>query len=868
MKKTKRVLSLLLSVVMLLSVLAGLNITAFAASGTTGNISWDLNISTGVLTLTGKGATPDYTTTSYSSRTPWYNYRTNYIKSVVIGEGVTGIGNYAFTGCTKLTSVTYPSTLQNIGKYCFQGCTALTNVALPASIANIYNYAYSGCTKVDTVTFNGSGTPADELHIYPYAFYNCTGSTYWLDIPENTRYIDDQAFNNTNFNYVKILSDNVTMGTNSFGCTGYARFFSNHNVSFYNWIKLNRTNNKYSWYHYCLNDNHDYQNITVDATCIEQGYDLYYCPYCDADTSKTNFTAISGHKYHYLRTNGTNLIYSCEVCGKNNISLDCVGVYGSLLDQFSHEEKDEAHNQPYKQTNYTGSADIYLDGYVNAKDFLLLRNLVNSISLTNKATTIDESTTYQTMEGFGASACWWSQEVGGWDNIDTIMDLLYSKENGIGLNVYRYNLGGGSNGDTHIGDPLRRAECFLTSTSNINNASTYNWNADANAQAALASAQRANSDLKVTLFSNSAPVSLTTNGKAYCSNGSSSNLSSSNYSAFATYVVNCAQHFIDEGYNVTTVSPINEPEWGWAADASGNTSQEGCHFSDSDARNFYNGYMVPALKRSALNGKVDLSVWESGQLNHGSYWNSFINMLFSSDSTYSTYNANIRNYVDSLDTHSYWCSESDRTTVANQLKQSEFSAIKKVRCTEYCQMTNDGNSGVYDIIQDEGGNTNGMTIEYGIALADIMYQDITILNAVEWDWWTACSTGVYPDGLVYINLNDHDAIQTCKRLWCMGNYSKFIEDGATRVAVSTQSGIPSTVKQTAYVNPDGSIVVVYINKGTSNVYTSFNDASYKTFETYVTDASHDLDKYQSGQSVNGTAIAIPAQSVTTVVIHK
>ena len=103
---------------------------------------------------------------------------------------------------------------------------------------------------------------------------------------------------------------------------------------------------------------------------------------------------------------------------------------------------------------------------------------------------------------------------------------------------------------------------------------TYDWSRDANAQKALASAQKANKDLKVTLFSNSAPVWLTKNGKAYCSNGANSNLDPSNYDAFAQFVVKCSEHFIDEGYNVTEVSPINEPEWAWAADTNGNAGQE------------------------------------------------------------------------------------------------------------------------------------------------------------------------------------------------------------------------------------------------------------------------------------------------------
>lgn len=87
------------------------------------------------------------------------------------------------------------------------------------------------------------------------------------------------------------------------------------------------------------------------------------------------------------------------------------------------------------------------------------------------------------------------------------------------------------------------------------------------------------------------------NGKAYCSNGANSNLDPSNYDAFAQFVVKCSEHFIDEGYNVTEVSPINEPEWAWAADTNGNAGQEGSHWEDTAARDFYNNAMIPAIKK-------------------------------------------------------------------------------------------------------------------------------------------------------------------------------------------------------------------------------------------------------------------------------
>ncbi|MGN0533540.1 MAG: glycoside hydrolase [Eubacterium sp.] len=1021
----KRTLSLLLSLVMTLSVFCTAEITSYAATktGTTGDLSWSLDTDTGVLTLSGSGYGANYAN-SYSSRAPWYTLYRTQIKSVVINEGVKGIGDYSFYNCTNLTSVSFASTVDTIGTCCFRSCTSLPNITLPSNCTwyykelfldctslvwavmpsgnstndysgklpdgtfsgctsleevyvgpnhtaldtkafyncsklrgviwdsgeitsigtsalssvpssctfvdssstlsswassngfnysslsgacssntysssaltysfdtdsrklsfsgsgdmsstpwSVYHYlikdisfadvdntytisssAFSGCSGLSTVVFNSTNN--GTLTIGNSAFYNCTASTYWLNIPENTVSIGSNAFNNTNFNYVTIASPKLTFGSNAFGSTGYARFFGVADSGTYDFVKAGRTSG-YNWYYYCLNDNHNYSYVTTAPSCTEQGYNTYTCSNCDAEPYKTDYTDPIGHSYKYTGTSESFMVYSCSRCGSTDLKLDAIAVFDLYKNAISHDND----NSAYNQSNYSGAADLYTDGYVNAKDFLLISKVVNSIDTSSTKTTLTESTTYQTMEGFGASACWWSQEVGGWSNLDEIIELLYGKENGIGLNIYRYNLAGGSESDTFITDRLRRGEDFLGEGSDINDASTYDWSADANAQKALASAQKANSGLKVTLFSNSAPVSITDNGKAYCSYSATQNLSESNYQAFANYVVNCAEHFIEQGYNVTEVSPINEPEWAWAADQNGYAGQEGCHFTDTAARTFYNNYMVPTLQSSSLNGKVGLSVWESGQLNHSSYWSGFLNKMFSSATAYKSSNSNIRSYVDSLDTHSYWCSTSDRTTVASQISGSSYSAISKVRCTEYCQMTNDGNTGVYDLIQQEG-TTNGMGIEYGLAMADIIYQDLTILNAVEWDWWTACSGGIYPDGLVYINYNDHSDVQTAKRLWCLGNFSKFIEDGAVRIAVSAGS-MPSTVEQCAFKNPDGSIAIVYINKGDATQFTSVD--GYTSFESYVTDESHDLELYQSGSS-QGKAIAIPAKSVTTVVV--
>lgn len=753
----------------------------------------------------------------------------------------------------------------------------------------ISNNAFENCYALNTIEFNNDN-PVGTAEIGNYAFYNCTNTTFWLNLPSNVTSVGSNAFNNTNFDYVTLESPNSTYGNNAFGKTNYARFYGVPNQNAKEFFKAGKDNG-YNWYYYCLNDQHDYADTVIAPTCTEEGYTLHSCKNClDAGETKNTYTSALGHSFTTATATGNGTFtYFCSRCGEKDLEINAIHLLSLFRDNISVDEG----TAPYKQSNYDSQFDVYRDGYINAKDFLLISNEANNLNITGKETYINTSQKYQTIEGFGASGAWWAQDLGRWseDKIDVITELLYG-ETGAGLDIYRYNLGGGSDGDTHIADWRRSAEDFLDENSDINDASTYDWTADAAAQKVLASAKRANNDLKVTLFSNSAPTVITKNGFGYCSNGVSSNLDESNYQAFANYVVNCAEHFISEGYNVTCVSPVNEPEWDWAADSYGNAGQEGARFEYEPLRNFYNNYMIPTLQNSSLNGKVELSVWECAQLNHSSHWDNYLPYMFSSETpflwgtNYGDYNSNIRSYCNTLDTHSYWASTSDRQQASSDISGSDYSAIQKVKCTEYCQMTNDQNTNVLGRIQAEGGTTYGMTIDYALALADIMYQDLTILNAVEWDWWVACADGVYPDGLIYVSYDNPDDIQVSKRLWAMGNYARFIEEGAVRVEVTTGSNFGKNlttnetfsweiyglsgvdknnyIEQTAYQNPDGSIVVVYINNSDTDEFTSFGTA-YSTVETYVTDANRDLEKYQSGNAQN-KVIHIPAKSITTVVL--
>jgi len=88
------------------------------------SLEWSFDPDTGELTITGTGDMYDWTS---GEEVPWAEYAER-ITSVVIAEGVTSIGDNAFSGCTELTSVTVPSSVTSIGKDAFNGCTSLENI--------------------------------------------------------------------------------------------------------------------------------------------------------------------------------------------------------------------------------------------------------------------------------------------------------------------------------------------------------------------------------------------------------------------------------------------------------------------------------------------------------------------------------------------------------------------------------------------------------------------------------------------------------------------------------------------------------------------------------------------------------------------
>ena len=121
---------------------------------------------------------------------------------------------------------------------------------------------------------------------------------------------------------------------------------------------------------------------------------------------------------------------------------------------------------------------------------------------------------HQTFEGFGTSSAWWSQTIDNEETAREIARLLYDDETGLGLDIYRYNIGGGEkeNPACRIGDPNRRTESFYVLNEETGEYE-YDFTRDANARRMLDMAVEYGAS-EVILFCNSPHFSMTASGQA------------------------------------------------------------------------------------------------------------------------------------------------------------------------------------------------------------------------------------------------------------------------------------------------------------------------------------------------------------------
>ncbi|MBR4863439.1 MAG: leucine-rich repeat domain-containing protein [Oscillospiraceae bacterium] len=157
----KRICAVLVLLAIIISMFAVTPVEAVNASGSCGdNVRWNLD-SSGTMRISGIGPMQNLTSTD---SVPWYSLR-NLIRKVIVEEGVTSIGDCAFSACINLASITLPDSLTYIGYSAFMGAI------------------FPECKIPDGVT-----------HIGRHAFWNCSELTS-LIVPDKVTVIEQNTFN-------------------------------------------------------------------------------------------------------------------------------------------------------------------------------------------------------------------------------------------------------------------------------------------------------------------------------------------------------------------------------------------------------------------------------------------------------------------------------------------------------------------------------------------------------------------------------------------------------------------------------------------------------------------------------------------------
>ena len=198
------------------------------------NLTWKL-YEDGTLIISGTGAMKDYDYDDNSdNRSPVCDNQN--ITKVVIEDGVTSIGNYAFFYCTGLTSITIPDSVTSIRDSVFYSCTSLTSITIPGSVTSIGNRALSNCSSLTSITIPDSvisignaafsytdlksiTIPGSVTSIGSSVFWYCRSLTS-ITIPDSVTSIGNGTFSHTGLKSITIPDSVTSIGELAFnGCS-------------------------------------------------------------------------------------------------------------------------------------------------------------------------------------------------------------------------------------------------------------------------------------------------------------------------------------------------------------------------------------------------------------------------------------------------------------------------------------------------------------------------------------------------------------------------------------------------------------------------------------------------------------------------
>ena len=426
----------------------------------------------------------------------------------------------------------------------------------------------------------------------------------------------------------------------------------------------------------------------------------------------------------------------------------------------------------------------------------------------------------QTIRHFGASDAWSMQTIGLWtDTIEQtkIADWLFSMDTdatgqprGIGLSLWRFNLGAGSAEQGREAQINRstRTECFLQTDG------SYDWSRQAGQRRFLQLAKERGVP-HFLAFLNSPPVHFTQNGLATNTGRDGTlNLRDDCYDRFATFMATALKGVEEhDGIHFDYLCPVNEPDghWNWQGpkqEGSPATNREIARLARATStalghQSSTTQILVPESSDLRCLLGIYMTDWQRGNT---------IRTLFSKDST-QTYLGDTPQVPRLILGHSYWTNTPVRfmKRIRQQLRDTCRHYGISFWQSELCIMSNDEEIG--------GGGGYDFTMKTALYVARVIHHDLCYADAESWSWWRACG-GDYKDGLIRVyerqgrrggdGASDKPSARDSRLLWAMGNYSRFVRPGAVRYEVEGPED-PYGLMVSAYRNTDGSWAVVAIN---------------------------------------------------------
>jgi hypothetical protein len=426
-------------------------------------------------------------------------------------------------------------------------------------------------------------------------------------------------------------------------------------------------------------------------------------------------------------------------------------------------------------------------------DQIVLSDVGTSLSRTD--ITIDPTLKSQIIEGWGASLCWWANIMGGFSDakIKTICDWITDPVNGMNMNVFRFNIGGGDDpSHNHMrtdGGNMPGYKASLTAA--------YDWSQDANqrkiVQQLIASriAKAGVNDIQIVAFSNSPPYWMTRSG---CSAGSVEgnvcNLKPDMFDDFADYLTEVTKYYHETfGITFNYIEPFNEPDGGWWKALGG---QEGCYFSNSDQITMIRElYSKLAVKDMLSYSRITAN--DANNIDNG--YNAMLTYQSAGD---------IIPKIDLVSVHTY--GGNNRALIANWSKNNQ----KKLWQSE---------SGPISV-----GGTNEHQI---MAMSDRIITDLRDMKCTVWCDWQIGGTGSptnNPWGQIIGDYNDpFDPITRSINFYIRAQFSRYLKSGYTIINSSIGNSISA-------ISPDQKeLVLVLSNQESYTQKYSVNLSKFSNF---------------------------------------